>query len=212
VWAVRNNLNNLSYGMTRNPWIIVSSFVSLTLIFIVTLVPGVQDVFGLHNIGWHAWLLVVAAAVVVVTVDEIMKAKMRQTRHRQNMTRDIRDGFHEIMSEMRTLRLHINTLETDLREFRREAAGDTRAKRKVLRPASLARPSTNHQDAHHDEKSSLLPTIDEDRVLSRSIFSPPDLHINVANASPKSDTSETPLMSRLDAKSPSDIEMHTVLH
>jgi len=216
IWTVRNNLHNMTRGVLRNPWLIFSTCLATALIFIVTLVPGVQDIFKLHNIGWHAWLLCVAGAVIVMLADEFLKSKMRHTRHRQELTRDVQKGFQEMMIEIRNLRLHINHLETKISEKNNEAPP-----RKVLRSVSSLRNSSNPVVPIEEVKAApaprtALPTIDE-----HSVFSAPAPAAASAdatngngngtgtNGSPKSASSETPLMSRDESKSPSDIELHS---
>ncbi|XP_076942092.1 calcium-transporting ATPase 4, endoplasmic reticulum-type-like [Bidens hawaiensis] len=85
-----NSLNALSEDETLltmppwvNPWLLVAMSVSFGLHFIILYVPFLAQVFGIVPLSFNEWLLVLAVALPVILIDEILKFVGRLTNRSQ---------------------------------------------------------------------------------------------------------------------------------
>ena len=56
-----------------NKWFILAIFVGIALTLFVALVPPVATVFGLVQLNWVQWLIVLGGAVMILPIVEIVK-------------------------------------------------------------------------------------------------------------------------------------------
>lgn len=56
-----------------NPYLIAATFSSTILHVMIVYVPFFNDVFSIHAMSLHEWLLVLAFALPVILVDEVLK-------------------------------------------------------------------------------------------------------------------------------------------
>jgi len=75
-----NSLNALSEDTSLlvmppwvNPWLLVAMSVSFGLHFIILYVPILAQVFGIVPLSFNEWLLVLAVALPVILIDEVLK-------------------------------------------------------------------------------------------------------------------------------------------
>lgn len=61
----------------RNPWLIVSVLISLSIAIFVTEVPGIQSLFGTASVPIEFWLLPLPLALGILVMDEIRKLIVR---------------------------------------------------------------------------------------------------------------------------------------
>lgn len=61
----------------RNPWLIASMVVSLSIAIFVTEEPGIQEIFGTGSVPLEFWFLPIPLAVGVLCMDEIRKLAVR---------------------------------------------------------------------------------------------------------------------------------------
>jgi len=61
----------------RNPWLILSALISLSIAIFVTEVPGIQSLFGMAKVPVEFWLYPVPLAVGILCMDEGRKAIVR---------------------------------------------------------------------------------------------------------------------------------------
>lgn len=61
----------------RNPWLIASMLMSLTIAVFVTMVPGIQNLFGTATVPIEFWLYPLPLAVAILAMDEIRKLVVR---------------------------------------------------------------------------------------------------------------------------------------
>ncbi|XP_076891087.1 calcium-transporting ATPase 1, endoplasmic reticulum-type-like [Bidens hawaiensis] len=85
-----NSLNALSEDESLltmppwvNPWLLVAMSVSFGLHFIILYVPFLAQVFGIVPLSFNEWLLVLAVALPVILIDEILKFVGRLTNRSQ---------------------------------------------------------------------------------------------------------------------------------
>ncbi|OVA18235.1 Cation-transporting P-type ATPase [Macleaya cordata] len=70
-----------------NPWLLVAMSVSFGLHFLILYVPFLAQVFGIVPLSLNEWLLVLAVALPVILIDEILKFIGRCTSVRSSSTR-----------------------------------------------------------------------------------------------------------------------------
>lgn len=75
-----NSLNALSEDTSLlimppwvNPWLLVAMSVSFGLHFLILYVPILAQVFGIVPLSFNEWLLVLAVALPVILIDEVLK-------------------------------------------------------------------------------------------------------------------------------------------
>lgn len=56
-----------------NPWLLLAMSVSFALHFLILYVPFLAQVFGIVPLSLNEWLLVIAVALPVVLIDEVLK-------------------------------------------------------------------------------------------------------------------------------------------
>lgn len=56
-----------------NPWLLLAMSVSFGLHFLILYVPFLAQVFGIVPLSFNEWLLVLAVALPVILIDEILK-------------------------------------------------------------------------------------------------------------------------------------------
>lgn len=56
-----------------NPYLIAATFSSTALHMMIVYVPFFNDVFSIHAMSSHEWILVMAFALPVILVDEVLK-------------------------------------------------------------------------------------------------------------------------------------------
>lgn len=56
-----------------NPWLLLAMFVSFGLHFLILYVPFLAQVFGIVPLSLNEWLLVLAVALPVILIDEVLK-------------------------------------------------------------------------------------------------------------------------------------------
>ncbi|KAJ1323621.1 sodium/potassium-transporting ATPase subunit alpha [Microdochium nivale] len=61
----------------RNPWLILSVVISLTIAIFVTEVSGLQNLFGTASVPIEFWLIPIPLALAILCVDEIRKVLVR---------------------------------------------------------------------------------------------------------------------------------------
>ncbi|XP_068667876.1 calcium-transporting ATPase 4, endoplasmic reticulum-type-like [Aristolochia californica] len=66
-----------------NPWLLLAMSVSFGLHFLILYVPFLAEVFGIVPLSLNEWLLVVAVALPVILIDEVLKFIGRNTSGRQ---------------------------------------------------------------------------------------------------------------------------------
>lgn len=75
-----NSLNALSEDVSLftmppwvNPWLLLAMSVSFGLHFLILYVPFLAQVFGIVPLSLNEWLLVLAVALPVILIDEVLK-------------------------------------------------------------------------------------------------------------------------------------------
>lgn len=75
-----NSLNALSEDTSLlvmppwvNPWLLLAMSISFGLHFLILYVPFLAQVFGIVPLSFNEWLLVLAVALPVVLIDEVLK-------------------------------------------------------------------------------------------------------------------------------------------
>lgn len=71
--ALSEDNSLLSVPLWTNPWLLVAMCLSFGLHFVVMYVPFLADVFSIVPLSFNEWLLVVAYALPVVFIDEVLK-------------------------------------------------------------------------------------------------------------------------------------------
>jgi sodium/potassium-transporting ATPase subunit alpha len=61
----------------RNPWLIASMFVSLSIAIFVTEEPGLQQIFGTGSVPLEFWFLPIPMALGILLMDELRKLSVR---------------------------------------------------------------------------------------------------------------------------------------
>lgn len=61
----------------RNPWLLASLVVSLSIAIFVTEVPGIQQIFGTGSAPLEFWFLPIPLALGILCMDEIRKLSVR---------------------------------------------------------------------------------------------------------------------------------------
>ena len=89
-----NSLNALSEDESLltmppwvNPWLLLAMSVSFGLHFVILYVPFLAQVFGIVPLSFNEWLLVLAVALPVILIDEILKFVGRLTNGSQISSR-----------------------------------------------------------------------------------------------------------------------------
>ncbi|KAL6506353.1 Calcium-transporting ATPase 4, endoplasmic reticulum-type [Orobanche gracilis] len=70
-----------------NPWLLLAMSVSFALHFLILYVPFLAQIFGIVPLSLNEWLLVLAVALPVILIDEVLKFVGRCTSHRIMVTR-----------------------------------------------------------------------------------------------------------------------------
>lgn len=70
-----------------NPWLLVAMSVSFGLHFLILYVPFLAQVFGIVPLSFNEWLLVLAVALPVILIDEVLKFIGRSTSGTQSSSR-----------------------------------------------------------------------------------------------------------------------------
>ncbi|XP_044506703.1 calcium-transporting ATPase 4, endoplasmic reticulum-type-like [Mangifera indica] len=70
-----------------NPWLLVATFVSFGMHFLVLYVPFLAKVFGIVPLSFHEWLLVLVISFPVIIIDEVLKFVGRYTNRSQTSRR-----------------------------------------------------------------------------------------------------------------------------
>lgn len=71
--ALSEDNSLLSVPLWTNPWLLVAMCLSFGLHFVVMYIPFLADVFSIVPLSLNEWLLVIAYALPVVFIDEILK-------------------------------------------------------------------------------------------------------------------------------------------
>jgi len=66
-----------SLGVFSNSWLQYSVFSSIGLTFLVGVIPGVQEIFGMLPLDGEAWALVIGLSILPAILDEILKTVFR---------------------------------------------------------------------------------------------------------------------------------------
>ena len=61
----------------RNPWLLLSAAISISIAIFVTEVPGIQNLFGTASIPLEFWFLPLPLALGILCMDEIRKLLVR---------------------------------------------------------------------------------------------------------------------------------------
>jgi sodium/potassium-transporting ATPase subunit alpha len=61
----------------RNPWLLAGMAVSLAIAIFVTMVPGIQSIFGTATVPIEFWLIPIPLALGILMMDEVRKAVVR---------------------------------------------------------------------------------------------------------------------------------------
>nr|XP_043610504.1 calcium-transporting ATPase 1, endoplasmic reticulum-type-like [Erigeron canadensis] len=92
-----NSLNALSEDESLltmppwvNPWLLLAMSVSFGLHFVILYVPFLAQVFGIVPLSFNEWLLVLAVALPVILIDEILKFVGRLTNGSQVSSRPLK--------------------------------------------------------------------------------------------------------------------------
>jgi sodium/potassium-transporting ATPase subunit alpha len=62
----------------RNPWLLAGMLVSLSIAIFVTMVPGIQRIFGTASVPIEFWVLPIPLAVGILVMDELRKLVVRR--------------------------------------------------------------------------------------------------------------------------------------
>jgi sodium/potassium-transporting ATPase subunit alpha len=65
----------------RNPWLLLSAAISISIAIFVTMVPGIQSLFGTASIPLEFWFLPLPLALGILCMDEIRKVLVRSFPH-----------------------------------------------------------------------------------------------------------------------------------
>lgn len=71
--ALSENGSLLTMPPWVNPWLLVAMSVSFGLHFLILYVPFLAQVFGIVPLSFNEWLLVLAVALPVILIDEVLK-------------------------------------------------------------------------------------------------------------------------------------------
>lgn len=71
--ALSEDNSLLTVPVWTNPWLLVAMSVSFGLHFLILYVPMLADIFSIVPLAWNEWLLVLAYALPVVLIDEVLK-------------------------------------------------------------------------------------------------------------------------------------------
>ncbi len=114
VWSVRHFLHDIFYDLFGNPFLILATCLSITSVLLVTLVSPLQPIFHTSNIDYHAWLLCVGASLFTLSIDETVKYNYRVWFFSESKWQGMKEGFQEVINEIRSVRLYVKTLQMNL--------------------------------------------------------------------------------------------------
>jgi sodium/potassium-transporting ATPase subunit alpha len=61
----------------RNPWLLISACISISIAVFVTEEPGIQSLFGTASVPWEFWLIPFPLALGILVMDEMRKLCVR---------------------------------------------------------------------------------------------------------------------------------------
>lgn len=61
----------------RNPWLLLSACISISIAVFVTEEPGIQRLFGTASVPWEFWLIPFPLALGILCMDEMRKLAVR---------------------------------------------------------------------------------------------------------------------------------------
>jgi Ca2+-transporting ATPase len=77
--AISDESSLLSMPPTRNKWLLLAIFSSVTLHCMIIYIPFFNDIFGIMRLDLNEWILVIVFSAPVCLIDEIIKLYVRMT-------------------------------------------------------------------------------------------------------------------------------------
>jgi len=99
----------------RNKALTRGIILSAGIVLMVVLTPGIKDIWGMKNIPTFMWGTSAAFALITVVMDEIIKSRFRTEDDNARNWGSMNDGFSQVLVELRTLRKHMQDMETKLK-------------------------------------------------------------------------------------------------
>ena len=62
----------------RNPWLLLSAIISISIAIFVTEIPGIQSLFGTASVPIEYWFIPLGLALGILVMDELRKLLVRQ--------------------------------------------------------------------------------------------------------------------------------------
>jgi Ca2+-transporting ATPase len=106
-FSLRNYQTNIFTGFTTNKPLMLTSLAAIGLLIPIVMVRDLNDIFATTSVEYGLWLIALAGAVAVVTVDEMIKSYYWQHELREKRWDNLRTQFSVIRDELTALRVYI---------------------------------------------------------------------------------------------------------
>lgn len=103
-WTIRHFLHDIIYELFSNKMLLLATFISITGLLFVTLIPPLQYIFGTIDIGFHSWLLSVGCALFTAMIDEIIKYFYRSQYNSEQHWNNLNHSLNNILLELQLIR------------------------------------------------------------------------------------------------------------
>jgi len=112
-YTVRSFTSGVWVGMFSNKYMQYAAGASILLTIFVTNTPWIMDVlFGFEYIPWYCWIIAYLGAFNSVFWGEVLKAFCRRSDKKNKRWAHVEDNFEHLLLEIRTLRHHVEKLES----------------------------------------------------------------------------------------------------
>lgn len=157
-YTARSFTKSVFKDMFTNKWMQMAAVGSLALTLSVTKIPVISDdLFGFSHIEWYEWMFSMVFALVMVAFGETMKFAYRR-RDRSKLRKAAEDNYAGMVEEIRTLRNHIEHLETkwetEMHQLRIRVNDDPRA---ALSPDGNSTLTSSSSSGSSEERSLSMP-------------------------------------------------------
>lgn len=108
--TARSFSTNVFHDIFRNTEMICAIAFSISMILLITFVPGVNTIFHLKPPHWYEWLIVCGGVIATVATDEYLKVKYRSQQEDDSRWKKSFDQLRGIAMELRNVRSHVTKM------------------------------------------------------------------------------------------------------